>query len=111
MEIVSIDRVTASSPGGAEVKEFQPFHLPNHDSSDPTEGRYWQMSRRRRLSEDMEGDRGTEVYLSIVDLGAKAQPEEEWTLHVEATCCNRDLVAELPSALDCPSLHCKSRQA
>ncbi len=104
MEIFSIDRVTASSPGGMEYREFQAFHQPSHDGNDKSDGRFWQMSRRRRLSEDMEGDRGTEVFLSVVDLTSTAGADEEWTLHIESTCCNRDLVAELPSGLGEPAI-------
>ncbi len=77
MEIFSIDRVTASSPGGMEYREFQAFHQPSHDGNDKSDGRFWQMSRRRRLSEDMEGDRGTEVFLSVVDLTSTAGADEE----------------------------------
>ncbi len=97
MEIYSIDRVTATSSSGGESRDFQPFHMPSHREKSDEPGRYWHMSRRRRLNENLEGDRGTEVYLTIVDLNHRGQTNEEWTLHVQATCLNRDLAAELPS--------------
>jgi len=40
-------------------------------------------------------DRGTEVYLNIVDLHSNPIPEDDWTLHVETLCCNRDVVNDL----------------
>ena len=30
MEVISVDRVTASSPGGQEQRKFKPFFLPSH---------------------------------------------------------------------------------
>lgn len=96
MEVISVDRVTASSPGGQEQRKFTPFYLPSHHQMTQSADMYWHSTRRRRLSEKEEGDRGTEVYLTLVDLYSQPQPLAEWTLHVTTTCCNRDLVARLP---------------
>ena len=96
MEVISIDRVSASSPGGQEQRKFTPFYLPSHHQLAQGKDMYWHSTRRRRLSEDAEGDRGTEVYMTLVDLYSKPQSFAEWTLHVTTTCCNRDLVARLP---------------
>jgi len=96
MEVISVDRVSASSPGGQEQRKFTPFYLPSHHQRSQNEAMYWHSTRRRRLSEDAEGDRGTEVYLTLVDLHSQPQSLTEWTLHVTTTCCNRDLVAKLP---------------
>ena len=96
MEVISIDRVTASSPGGQEQRKFTPFYLPSHHQMAQSADMYWHSTRRRRLSEEAEGDRGTEVYLTLVDLYSQPQSLAEWTLHVTTTCCNRDLVGKLP---------------
>ena len=104
MELYSVDRVTASSPGGQEQTTYKPFHMPSHETSAAQPERYWHSSRRRRMSEDAEGDRGTEVYLTLVDLHSKGALDSEWTLHVMTTCCNRDLVARLPFGGDRPKV-------
>lgn len=96
MEVISVDRVSASGPGGQEQRKFTPFYLPSHHQQAQSEAMYWHSTRRRRLSEEAEGDRGTEVYLTLVDLCSRPQSFAEWTLHVTTTCCNRDLVARLP---------------
>ncbi len=97
MEVVSIQSVTATSPGGSESKIFKPFFLPSHHSQSVNdEALYWHSSRRRRLAKDAEGDRGTEVFLTLVDLHAEPLSIPDWTLHVSTVCCNRDLVARLP---------------
>ncbi|MDZ4850400.1 MAG: type VI secretion system baseplate subunit TssF [Pirellulaceae bacterium] len=96
MEVISVDRVSASSPGGEEQRKFKPFYLPSHHQQSQEEEMFWHSTRRRRLSEEAEGDRGTEVYLTLVDLHSQPQPLSEWTLHVTTTCCNRDLVSRLP---------------
>ncbi len=96
MEVISVDRVTASSPGGQEQRKFKPFYLPSHHQQSSDTEMFWHSTRRRRLSEEAEGDRGTEVYLTLVDLYSQPQSLSEWTLHVTTTCCNRDLVGRLP---------------
>jgi type VI secretion system protein ImpG len=96
MEVISVDKVTASSPGGQEQRKFRPFYVPNHHQQAEAKDMFWHSSRRRRLSEEAEGDRGTEVYLTLVDVYSKPQDLSEWTLHVSTTCCNRDLVGRLP---------------
>jgi type VI secretion system protein ImpG len=39
---------------------------------------------------------GTEVYLSLVDLGLDLKAPADWTVDVKTTCMNRDLPNELP---------------
>lgn len=104
MEVISIDRVSASSPGGQEQRIFTPFYLPSHHQLAQPESMYWHAVRRRRLSEESEGDRGTEVYLTLVDLFSQPQSFAEWTMHVTTTCCNRDLVAKLPFGVGRPKV-------
>lgn len=96
MEIISINKVTATSPGGQEQRKFKPFFLPSHHEQASNEEMFWHSSRRRRLSEEAEGDRGTEVFLTLVDLHSQPQSLADWTLHVTTTCCNRDTVSRLP---------------
>ena len=89
-EVYSIDRVVASAPGGAVV-EYSPFYRPEHGGS-REERRYWHAQRKPGSP----GDPGSEVYLSVVDLGFNPAAEQNWTLSVDITCLNRDLPSRLP---------------
>jgi type VI secretion system protein ImpG len=104
MEVISVDRVTTTSPGGEEQLKFKPFFLPSHHRQAENKELYWHSSRRRRFAEESEGDRGTDVYLTLVDLHSKPMAFDEWTLHVTTTCCNRDLVGRLPFGGGSPRL-------
>ena len=95
MEVHTVNSVTASRPGGDDELTFLPFHRPSHQAVTADVDRYWHSSRRRRVSDETGGDRGTEVYLTVVDLHSRPCPADEWTLHVRTLCCNRDLVTQL----------------
>src|SRR5207244_6422857 len=49
-------------------------------------------------------DLGTEVFLSLVDLGFRPTAPAGWTLDIETTCLNCDLPARLPFGGDQPRL-------
>lgn len=95
MEVHSIESVTASRPDGEGDITFLPFHQPSHRVETSEKDRYWHLSRRRRVEARDDGDRGTEVFLTIVDLQSRPSPADEWTLHVRTLCCNRDLVSQI----------------
>lgn len=102
-EIHTINRVVATSPRNEEV-EFLPFYSTQHaPSRDMTA--YWHM--RREPAGYVEGrlDRGTEVYLSLVDLNFKPTALADWTIDVETTCVNRDLPSRMPFGGGQPALH------
>jgi type VI secretion system protein ImpG len=86
-EVYSIDRVSATSPDN-ETMEYDPFYSLKHHRDRQGEKRYW--SARRQAS-DVAGDGGTEVLISLVDLGFNPSAASGWTLEVETTCVNRDL--------------------
>ncbi len=94
-EIFTIDRVTGLSSTGTE-REYLPFFHPSHPQDKNSQQRFWQPKRVPALAGGAEEDRGTEVYLSIVDLQGRPGADEGWTLDVETTCLNRDRVARLP---------------
>ncbi|MDB5306040.1 MAG: hypothetical protein JWO38_242 [Gemmataceae bacterium] len=99
-EVYSIDRVGATAPDGREA-EYAPFFAVKHGGS-KSAGPYFHPTRRPAAdAAEPRGDtptvdRGTEVYLSFVDLGFNPAAPADWTVHVEATCMNRDLPARLP---------------
>jgi type VI secretion system protein ImpG len=93
-EIYSIDRVVSSRPNTEELLEYQPFYSFRH-SYVPEQDRtaFWIATRRPSFHK---GDKGSEVYLSLVDLGFRPAAPPDELLTVRVTCTNRDLPAKLP---------------
>jgi type VI secretion system protein ImpG len=94
-EVYGIERVTATSPAN-ETIEYQPFYSIKHARSEVQRQAFWYATRRPAEQGDRGGDRGTEVFLSLVDLGFTPFAPADWTLSVETTCLNRDLPHRLP---------------
>src|SRR5262249_26149197 len=94
-EVYSIERVQASSPDDEQV-EFQPFFAVKHASAPRAYPTFWYASRRPAEGDADFVDHGTEVYLSLVDLGFNPQAPADWTLDVTTTCLTRDLPYRLP---------------
>ncbi len=77
-----------------EVIDFHPFYSVKHAySNEPQEGTYWCTSRHPSKYKD---GRGTDVFLSLVDLEFNPKVPQIETLSISVTCTNRDLPAELP---------------
>jgi type VI secretion system protein ImpG len=102
-EVYSIDRVIASPPQG-EAVEFHPFFSTKHALDRDRNRTYWHASRRPAEETMSRGDRGSEVYLSLVDLGFRPSTPGGWVLEVQTTCLNRDLPLDLPFGGDQPRL-------
>ncbi len=94
-EVYSIDRVVATSPAN-ETVVYAPFYAPQHHQRTDAASRFWYASRRTPEPTGAETDRGSEVYLTLVDLELDPSVPSDWTLDVETTCLNRDLPARLP---------------
>ncbi|MBO0720387.1 MAG: type VI secretion system baseplate subunit TssF, partial [Blastocatellia bacterium] len=92
-EIYSIDSVTSDAPYLKAVRTFQPFYSFGHAKEREQEGSFWYATRRPSQRRD---DEGTEVYLSLVDLGFNARVPGVETITAHTTCTNRDLPAKLP---------------
>jgi type VI secretion system protein ImpG len=101
LEVHSIDRVTATSPDGGEV-EYLPFYSTRH--AGPERPAFWHATRRQAGRAEGQVDFGTEVFLTLVDLGFQPSAPADWTLDVETTCSNRDLPHRLPFGGDQPRL-------
>jgi type VI secretion system protein ImpG len=93
LEVYSVDSVVAARPGEDETVEFQPFYSFKHAADRGEQQTFWYASRRASQRKD---DEGTEVYLSLVDLGFNPTLPAADTLTVHATCTNRDLPGRLP---------------
>jgi type VI secretion system protein ImpG len=98
MEIHSIDRVSAASPDGESV-EYWPFYSTKHGFEAEDRKTFWFATRR---AGEIAEFGGTDVYLSLVDLGLRPAAPADWTLSVETTCLNRDLPRQLPFGPDQP---------
>lgn len=84
-EVYSVDAVRASFPGGVDT-EFRPFFGIRYGGGP---GRaFWHASRRPAESAD---DKGTETYLSLVDLDFRPTAPGDGVMVVRTTCTNRDL--------------------
>lgn len=108
-EIYSIDDVKGASSYLDEPMQFEPFYSIRHGTDTDDHRLYWHASRR---PSERKGDKGTEVYLSLVNQQADASTPPVETIVVQVTCTNRDLPAKLPFAgehgrlrLNDPDLH------
>ena len=90
MEVYSVDEVTSADPTIGRTTEYEPFYSFRH-------GRDARSSRRSGTPRDepstQENDRGTDVYLNLVDLDFKPRLPAATPLVVRTTCTNRDLPA------------------
>jgi type VI secretion system protein ImpG len=97
LEVYSVNSVTSTDPTAVPPTEteYQPFYSFRHGGSPDTEQTFWHISRRQTMADD---DRGTEVYLNLVDLSFNPHLPSESVLVVRTTCTNRDLPNQLQHA-------------
>ncbi len=102
LEVYAVDAVTSADPAAGKTTEYQPFYSFRHGRTRENQQAFWYASRRQALDTDERGgeDRGTDVYLHLVDLTFNPRLPAESVLVVRTTCTNRDLPAKLPSAGD-----------
>jgi len=91
-EVYSVDTVTGALPDGRDV-EFRPFYNLGHGGDRRTRETFWYSTRQPSLTE---GDRGTDVWLNLVDLGFDPAKPAETVLITRLTCTSRDLPNQLP---------------
>jgi type VI secretion system protein ImpG len=92
-EVYSVDAVTSADPYLKEARHYQPFYSIRHSEGEGAAGSYWYAARRPSPRKD---DPGTEVYVSLVDLGFNPRLPAAETLTAHVTACNRDLPGKLP---------------
>jgi type VI secretion system protein ImpG len=97
MEVYSVDTVTSTDPVTATTTEYQPFYSFRHGFDRENTQSFWYTTRRPSMAEN---DRGTEVYLHLVDLKFNPRVPAEAVLVVRTTCTNRELPAQLKRAGD-----------
>jgi type VI secretion system protein ImpG len=103
-EIYSIDHVVAINAQDREL-EFAPFYSSHHALGGDQPRSFWHMTRRTAGYAAGQVDRGSEVYLSLVDLDFRPSHADQWTLDIETTCLNRDLPSRLQFGGGHPHLH------
>ncbi len=94
-EVFSVDEVVSLNQ--QEVVRFQPFYSFRHSTRTEKHQALWIANRRpsNRIN-----DEGTEIDISLVDLGLRPIRPDVDTLTVRTTCTNRDLPARLPFGSD-----------
>lgn len=92
MEVYSVDSVVGTDPVSRVTTEYHPFYSYKHGISREERRTFWTATRRPSVRE---GDRGTEVELSLVDLDFNPKLPAESMLVVRTTCTNRDLPGKL----------------
>jgi type VI secretion system protein ImpG len=104
LEVYSVDEVTGvDKEVGPDSIPYRPFFDITHPGGRDREA-YWYASRRASTRED---DRGTEVYLNLVDRGWDPLMPATTTLVVRTMCTNRELAAALQRAGDQLALELK----
>ena len=93
-EIFSVDDVVGVGENRQEVK-YLPFYSMGHSGE---AGRFYWFSSRQESQERDELARGSEMRISLVDLDFDPVSPDGWrsTIHVDATCTNRNLPHHLP---------------
>ncbi len=95
MEVYSVDQVTSVDPIAGETTEYLPFYSLRHGTTLEGAGISGTPSRRPSARPN---DRGTEVYLNLVNLGFDPINPSDPSLVVRTTCTNRELPAVLQQA-------------
>ncbi len=85
-EVYSIRSVTAATPDGDH--EYQPFYTFHHGHTRHQRAMFYYPIRRASLRE---ADRGTDVYLAVVDSEFRPTRPADEVLVVRTLCSNRDL--------------------
>ncbi len=90
-EVYSVDRVCSLSAYQEDPKVYEPFYSLSH-AAEKTQKQFWSAHRRDSFRKN---DNGTEVYLSLVDLGCQPALPAVEMLTVRVTCTNRDQASRL----------------
>jgi type VI secretion system protein ImpG len=92
-EVYSVDSVTVVRSDSQEPVPLRPFYSLRHQRETDGEPALW-YARRRPAG--WRADEGTDVYLTFVDLDARALQPEADAVTARLTCFNSDLPSRLP---------------
>lgn len=91
-EVNSINEVSVAYPDGTTVK-VDPLYGYRHGGNRENRRLFWYLTRRPAMRPL---DRGTDVFLHLVDLKLESNKPADGVILVSTTCSNRDLPARLP---------------
>ena len=92
LEVYSIDSVTSIDATAKRTIEYRPFYSVEHDGGASEQEAYWYSSRR---ASPIEGDRGTDMFLNLVDLSFDPRIPSDAVLTLKLTCTNRELPSQM----------------
>ncbi len=92
-EVYAVETVSATDPRTKQTRDFQPFYSFRHIYDREQDRTFWYTTRRQSQKPE---DPGTEVFISLVDLGFNPHVPAVETLNVHTLCTNRDLPGKLP---------------
>jgi type VI secretion system protein ImpG len=92
-QVFSVDEVVGITPGSPEPLRIEPLYSYRHSRTAQRPEIFW--TARRRPTE-WRIDRGTDVFLSFVDLSARAVHPDRDVITARLTCFNGDLPSRLP---------------
>lgn len=92
-EVFSITQVTAAATTAGSDREFRPFYHFQHGNDRDTRQAFWYATRRPSMLAD---DRGTDLYLHLVDPAFDPAAATGETVVIRTLCTNRDLPTRLP---------------
>jgi len=91
-EVYSVERVASAATYLEQPQSYEPFYSLGHGRQEyDAQRRFWYTHRRPSIQKN--GDSGTDVYISLVDLDFKPALPPVEMLTVRVTCTNRDLAS------------------
>jgi type VI secretion system protein ImpG len=96
-EVYSVDSVTSIDPVSSKVTEYLPFYSIRHGVYRESQRTFWYAARRPAADDN---DRGTDVFLTLVDLDMNPGRPVDDTLVARTTCTNRSMPEQLQRAGD-----------
>jgi type VI secretion system protein ImpG len=97
LEVYAVESVTSVDPASNTITAYQPFYSFRHGGDRDRQRSFWYTERRATSQVE---DRGTDVYLHLVDLDFDPRVPAESSLVVRTLCTNRDLPLRLQQAAE-----------
>lgn len=91
-EVYSVDGVTSTNLSNGAITDYLPFFACRHGRTNNLSPTYWYS---KRVPSTIKNDRGTEVWMSLVDINFDPNLPPTEVLSISTTCSNRDLPGEL----------------
>lgn len=88
LEVFSIEDVVATNPRTMEIEKFEPFFSYRHSASQRQNALFWYATRRQ--GPGWQG-KGTDLFLTLVDLEGRGRAPQFDTVTVRTLCTNREI--------------------